>query len=61
MLSNTLTVDDEEVVQKELLELQEAIVSISTQSLLTQALSFFCSCPKRRRALNCPLFLLIIL
>jgi len=34
MLSNTLTFDDEEAVQKELLALQEAIVSISTQSLL---------------------------
>jgi flagellin-like hook-associated protein FlgL len=38
MLSNTLTLDDEEAVQKELLELQEAIVSVSTQSLLTRAL-----------------------
>jgi hypothetical protein len=36
MLSNTLTFDDEEAVQKELLALQEAIVSISTQSLLFQ-------------------------
>lgn len=68
MLSNTLTLDDEEAVQKELLALQEVIVSISIQSLLirlfyssaggdkhwTALCSFWLSCEHRDE--RCALF-----
>jgi len=42
MLSNTLSLDDEEAVQKELLSLQGDIVSIAYQLLLSRAHSSFC-------------------
>ena len=60
VLSNTLSLDDEEAVQKELLALQEDIVGIAGKLLQSRAYSCFCRLLKRRQPLNCPLFLLIL-